>query len=71
MPHGRQSPLRVPATADMSAASPDSANGTLRVLPVVSSDGARAELMLVAPESAVEPAAVLLWLPAMGVPARH
>ena len=55
----------------MSAASPDSANGTLRVLPVVSSDGARAELMLVAPESAVEPAAVLLWLPAMGVPARH
>lgn len=47
-----------------------SASSTLRVLPVESGDGARAELMLVSPSRGGS-RAVLLWLPAMGVPARH
>ncbi len=40
----------------------------VRVEPVVASDGARAELILVAPPA---PRAALLWIPALGVPAKH
>ncbi|MEW5834072.1 MAG: alpha/beta fold hydrolase [Pseudomonadota bacterium] len=47
------------------------ASAPLRVLPVESGDGARADLMLVSPASGRMPRRVLLWLPAMGVPARH
>lgn len=39
-----------------------------RLVPVRSGDGASAELIVVAPPA---PRAGLLWLPAMGVPARH
>ena len=45
------------------------AGSSLQVVPVESADGARCELMLVTPAEA--PAAVVHWLPAMGVPARH
>lgn len=38
-------------------------------LPVAAADGARVELLLLAPPGA--PRQVLYWLPAMGVPARH
>jgi predicted alpha/beta hydrolase len=39
------------------------------VLPVVAADGARSELLLLAPR--IPPRGVLYWLPAMGMPARH
>lgn len=39
------------------------------VLPLAMADGARAELLCVAPDG--EPRDAILWLPAMGVPARH
>lgn len=42
---------------------------SLQLVPVESADGARCELMLVVPAEA--PGAVVHWLPAMGVPARH
>ncbi|HEU4669148.1 MAG TPA: alpha/beta fold hydrolase [Dyella sp.] len=48
-----------------------SAAASMRVLPVVSGDGARAELMQVSPVADDAPTTTLLWLPAMGVPARH
>lgn len=38
-------------------------------LPLAMADGARAELLCVAPDG--EPSDVVFWLPAMGVPARH
>jgi len=39
------------------------------VLPLAMADGARAELLCVAPDG--EPRAAVYWLPAMGVPAKH
>jgi predicted alpha/beta hydrolase len=39
------------------------------VLPLAMADGARAELLCVAPDGA--PRAAVYWLPAMGVPAKH
>ena len=39
------------------------------VLPLVMADGARVELLCVAPEGV--PRATVYWLPAMGVPAKH
>lgn len=48
-----------------------SASATLCVSSVESADGARAELMLVSPADERALRAVVLWLPAMGVPARH
>lgn len=39
------------------------------VLPLTMADGARAELLCVAPDG--EPRDVVYWLPAMGVPAKH
>jgi len=47
-------------------ASPDAPTA---VAPVVASDGAASELLLILP--AETPAGLLYWLPAMGVPARH
>lgn len=48
-----------------------SASATLCVSSVESADGARAELMLVSPADERALRAAVLWLPAMGVPARH
>ena len=39
------------------------------IVPIVSSDGARSELIVVQPDD--YPRSVLYWLPAMGVPAKH
>jgi len=50
----------------LSAAAPPAPD----IVPVESADGARFELILVAPPDG-RPRRALLWLPAMGVPARH
>jgi predicted alpha/beta hydrolase len=50
--------------AEMTPPAPD-------IVPVETADGARFELMLVPPPAAAPAHRALLWLPAMGVPARH
>lgn len=51
------------------AQSPVTAQAEPTVVPVVARDGARFELLLVAPDT--PPRQLLYWLPALGVPARH